>query len=144
MVQHMPKASPLMAPQGVPEPRLLQADDLLEGDDAENWGRVTLHLATVEEDELVGPSVQPTELLVRLFHEETPRVFDPQGVAFGCSCSEDRVRASLSIYSAEDIAAMTTDEGIVTADCQFCGAHYEFDPATLGGEADGQGKRQRD
>ncbi len=27
---------------------------------------------------------------------------------------------------------MTTDEGIVTADCQFCGAHYEFDPATLG------------
>ena len=27
---------------------------------------------------------------------------------------------------------MTTDEGIVTADCQFCGAHYEFDPATWG------------
>ncbi len=31
---------------------------------------------------------------------------------------------------------MTTDEGIVTADCQFCGAHYEFDPRTLGFEAD--------
>jgi len=30
---------------------------------------------------------------------------------------------------------MTTDEGIVTADCQFCGAHYEFDPTTLGFEA---------
>ena len=27
---------------------------------------------------------------------------------------------------------MTTEDGIVTADCQFCGAHYEFDPATLG------------
>jgi len=23
----------------------------------------------------------------------------------------------------------------VTADCQFCGAHYEFDPETLGFEA---------
>jgi molecular chaperone Hsp33 len=23
----------------------------------------------------------------------------------------------------------------VTADCQFCGAHYEFDPRTLGFEA---------
>ncbi len=31
---------------------------------------------------------------------------------------------------------MTTDEGIVTADCQFCGAHYEFDPRTLGFEAE--------
>ena len=30
---------------------------------------------------------------------------------------------------------MTTDEGTVTADCQFCGAHYEFDPASLGFEA---------
>lgn len=27
---------------------------------------------------------------------------------------------------------MTTPEGRVTADCQFCGAHYEFDPAELG------------
>jgi molecular chaperone Hsp33 len=34
---------------------------------------------------------------------------------------------------------MTTPEGVVTADCQFCGAHYEFDPATLGFEAEGVG-----
>jgi molecular chaperone Hsp33 len=27
---------------------------------------------------------------------------------------------------------MTTPEGKVTADCQFCGAHYEFDPSELG------------
>ena len=27
---------------------------------------------------------------------------------------------------------MTTPDGKVTADCQFCGAHYEFDPAELG------------
>ena len=26
-------------------------------------------------------------------------------------------------------------EGTVTADCQFCGAHYEFDPQSLGFEA---------
>jgi molecular chaperone Hsp33 len=92
-------------------------------------------LDTVEDLELIGPSISPTELLVRLFHEEGPRVFDPQSVKFGCSCSDDRVRESLSIYSAKDIAHMTTDQGIVTADCQFCGAHYEFDPETLGFEA---------
>lgn len=140
MVQHMPKASPLARPAEGETP-LLRAEDLVEGEDAENWQRVTLHLATVEDLELVGPSVQPTELLVRLFHEESPRVYDAQGIGFGCSCSDDKVRQSLSIYSAKDIATMTTDDGIVTADCQFCGAHYEFDPATLGFEADGSGRR---
>jgi len=30
---------------------------------------------------------------------------------------------------------MTTDEGRVTADCQFCGAHYDIDPETVGFDA---------
>ena len=135
MLQHMPKASTHAQGGGSGEGGLLEATDLVHGDESEDWNRANLLLDTVEELELIGPSVQPTELLVRLFHEEVPRVFDPQPVAFGCTCSADRVRQSLSIYSARDIATMTTDEGIVTADCQFCGAHYEFDPDTLGFEA---------
>ncbi len=84
---------------------------------------------------MIGPSVAPTDLLVRLFHEDGPRVFDPQPVRFGCSCSEDKVRNTMSIYSQKDISKMTTEAGVVTADCQFCGAHYEMDPKTLGFEA---------
>lgn len=114
---------------------LVEAADILQGAESEDWNRANHLLDTVETLELIGPSVAPTELLVRLFHEETPRVFDPQRVEFGCSCSADRVRGTLSIYSARDIAHMTTEAGIVTADCQFCGAHYEFDPASLGFEA---------
>jgi molecular chaperone Hsp33 len=30
---------------------------------------------------------------------------------------------------------MITEEGLVTADCQFCGAHYELDPKSVGFEA---------
>ncbi|TCO73452.1 Hsp33 family molecular chaperone HslO [Rhodovulum euryhalinum] len=137
MLQMMPEASiPAAGEGGSGESGLLHADDILGGDEAEAWTRANLLLDTVEDMELIGPVVQPTELLVRLFHEERPRVFDPQPVQFGCTCSEDRVRQSLSIYSAKDIGHMTTDEGIVTADCQFCGAHYELDPATLGFEAE--------
>lgn len=136
MLQQMPKASPL-ATEASGDDGLLTATDLLSDDDSENWSRANILLDTVEEMELIGPTVQPTELLVRLFHEEAPRVFDPQPVEFRCSCSEEKVRQSLSIYSAKDIAQMTTVEGTVTADCQFCGAHYVLDPATVGFDANG-------
>lgn len=128
MLQHMPKASPLMA--GADE-----IVDLDDDDNSENWSRANILLDTVEELELIGPTVAPADLLLRLFHEEQPRIFSAQKVEFGCTCSPARVRQSLSIYSAKDIAHMTTEQGTVTADCQFCGAHYVFDPKTLGFEA---------
>ncbi|WP_323779163.1 Hsp33 family molecular chaperone HslO [Leisingera sp.] len=135
MLQSMPKASPFAAHvEGSGE--ILQASDLVSGDQEENWNRATMLLNTVEALELIGPSVSPTELLIRLFHEEQPRVFDVQPVRFGCTCSEDRVRQSLSIYSAKDIGTMTNEDGRVTADCQFCSAHYDLDPASVGFEAE--------
>jgi len=137
MLQHMPKASPFVAEKdGTGE--ILSAADLVDANSEEHWNRVNILLDTVEDLELIGPSLPPTDLLVRLFHEEKPRVFDVQPVRFGCTCSEDRVRQSLSIYSARDIEKMTTDDGRVTADCQFCSAHYDLDPATVGFEAEGQ------
>ena len=120
MLQHMPGNS--------------DAPKREAAEQAENWTRANMLLDTVEELELIGPHVGPPELLARLFHEEAPRVYDPQAVHFGCSCSEEKVRSTLSIYSAKDIGTMTTPEGTVTADCQFCGAHYVMDPATLGFE----------
>ncbi len=136
MIQHMPEASPLMAKDGASgENGLLQPADVLEGDDQDHWNRVNILLDTVEDMELIGPSVTPSDLLVRLFHEEQPRAFDAQTVRFGCTCSAQRVKDSLSIYSAKDIAHMTTDDGKVEADCQFCGAHYELDPADVGMDA---------
>ena len=138
MVQHMPKASPFAA-AGPGSGEVLKAADLLQGQDGENWNRVNILLDTVEDMELIGPALPMPDLLVRLFHEESPRVFDAQAVRFGCTCSEERVRRALSIYSARDIATMTTEEGRVTADCQFCGAHYDLDPRTLGFEAEKRG-----
>jgi molecular chaperone Hsp33 len=137
MLQHMPKSSlEVASDHGSGDGGLLSHADILGGEEGENWTRANLLLDTVEELELIGPSVHPTDLLVRLFHEEGPRVFDAQPVRFGCSCSAEKVRKSLSIYSSREIAHMTTPEGILTADCQFCGAHYEFDPKTLGLEAE--------
>jgi molecular chaperone Hsp33 len=136
MLQHMPKASPLLTEEGATgEDGLMAATDLMDADEGENWSRANILLDTADTLELVGPRVAPPDLLLRLFHEEGPRVFDALPVKFGCTCSAERVRTSLSIYSASDIGHMTTEDGRVTADCQFCGAHYEFDPDTLGFEA---------
>ncbi len=136
MIQHMPKASPFAkGSEATGESGLLHARDLVDDEAEENWNRANILLDSVEEMELIGPHVTVTDLLVRLFHEEQPRVYDAQPVRFGCTCSEDRVRQTLSIYSAKDIQKMTTEDGRVTADCQFCGAHYDLDPETVGFDA---------
>jgi molecular chaperone Hsp33 len=136
LLQHMPKASPSAVQDATGFDGLLAAEDMLEGVDVDNWRRAVMLLETVEATELVGPRVGAEELLLRLFSEEGPRVYEAQPVHFGCTCSPEKVVRSLAIYPPSDIAAMTTPEGKVTADCQFCGAHYEFDPAELGSEAE--------
>lgn len=134
MLQTLPAQPMQPGAGGSGEGGLIEAADILQGAQSEDWNRANMLMETVEEIELIGPSVSPTGLLVRLFHEEGPRVFDPQRIEFGCSCSAERVRGTLSIYSRKDIGHMTVD-GKVTADCQFCGAHYEFAPESLGFEA---------
>ena len=139
MIQQMPEAGGRIpdAPSG--EDGLMSADDAAAmGGREDDWNRVNMLMQTIEAHELIGPHVSPETLLLRLFHEEDPSVFSAQNVEFGCTCSADRVRAAMYQYSAKDIAHMTTDEGTLTADCQFCGAHYVFDPKTLGFEADEQ------
>jgi len=136
MLQQMPKASPLAPNRPATDDGATSGSEpAKDATAAENWNRVNHLLDTVEEMELIGPTVSPTQVLWRLFHEEQPRIFEAQQIVFGCTCSPDRVRQSLSIYSAKDIDHMTNEKGVVTADCQFCGAHYEFEPRSLGLDA---------
>lgn len=113
----------------------IESADILQGAQSEDWERSTMLMSTVEAIELVDPALPLPNLVFRLFHEEEPIAFARQDIVFGCSCNADRVRGTLSIYSQKDIGHMTNQDGIVTADCQFCGAHYEFDPRSLGFEA---------
>ena len=133
MIQVMPR-SPVITNEGGAsgDAGLLTAEDILTDLEGADWRRVTDGLSTVTDFELIGPSVPPTELLMRLFQGDGPRVFPVQPVRFGCSCSATKVTDNLVGLTAGEIADLTTEAGVVTADCQFCGAHYEFDPATLG------------
>jgi molecular chaperone Hsp33 len=106
--------------------------DLMTGDDVaaltgegDNWQAAALKLETVEEIELIGPHVTPEQLLVRLFHEDAPRVWPPQTVQFGCTCGAAKLEGVLSSYERTALDEMAED-GKITADCQFCGAQYAF------------------
>ena len=135
MLQHMPNASPL-----IKQKPSLQSEDLskeinpLDEGLKENWARVGILLDTIEDLELIGPSLSFEQVLYRLFHDENIQTSNSQNVNFGCTCSEDKVRQSMSIYSTKDLKHMTKADGSLTADCQFCGAHYILDPTTLGFE----------
>ena len=135
MLQHMPNASPL-----IKQKPSLQSEDLSKEIDPldeglkENWARVGMLLDTIEDLELIGPSLSFEQVLYRLFHDEIIQTSNSQNVNFGCTCSEDKVRQSMSIYSTKDLKYMTKADGSLTADCQFCGAHYILDPTTLGFE----------
>lgn len=140
MLQHLAErgegAEPPDAPSG--EDGLMTAQDVADmGGQSDNWRRAALLLDTADALELTGPLVTPERLLLRLFHEETPRVYTPQPVAFGCTCSEEMVRGVLSQYQPDEVREMAEENGEIVADCQFCGRQYRFTPEDVLAQAQG-------
>ena len=104
---------------------LQKLPDYRELDDQEAWDRV-VHLAkTLSLEEFAGHD--NATLTHRLFHEEKVRLFDEQDVAFACSCSEERSLASIKAMGQDEALDILEQEPSISVDCQFCGAHYEFD-----------------
>ena len=94
--------------------------------DGDAWNRV-LHLtATLGAEELVA--TQPEALLYRLYHEESARLVETRQLAFGCSCSRQRVTAMLrSLGRAEVEAALAARGDEIEVVCEFCAQRYRFD-----------------
>jgi molecular chaperone Hsp33 len=94
--------------------------------DDDAWSRV-LHLtATLGIDELLNTA--PEQLLYRLYHEESARLFEPRTLAFGCSYSRERVTAMLRSLGRDEIEAALVARGDeIEVICEFCAQHYHFD-----------------
>ena len=97
---------------------------------AEDWTRAKALAETVEDHELLDPTLPPDRLLYRLFHEEKVRAYRAVPLTSYCSCSEARVEELLRRFSAEDLAEMVVD-GKVSVTCEFCNRSYRFDPAAF-------------
>jgi molecular chaperone Hsp33 len=84
-------------------------------------------IETVEDLELLDPTLSSERLLYRLFHERGVRVFKSVPVVAQCSCSRDGVEAMLRSFSDDDRDHMV-ENGVISVTCEFCSAHYQFAP----------------
>jgi molecular chaperone Hsp33 len=96
------------------------------GADDDGWRRALALASTVEDHELLDPTLSPERLLYRLFHEEEVRAFDPAALDSECNCSRERVEMMLNQFSAEELDGMAVDDAI-TVTCEFCTTSYKFD-----------------
>ena len=128
-------AAPLFTP-GDPSPSwragglMLQATP--EGTvDVDDWERLSLFLATLEDIELVDVGLAAETLLWRLFHEDEVRVHPAEPIRFRCSCETARIASVLRAYSDSEREGLADADGIIRAKCEFCGAVHEIKPADL-------------
>jgi molecular chaperone Hsp33 len=131
MVQFLPKASerarvadldPGDAPEGT-QPHKIEEDDA--------WVEGQALVSTVEDVELIDPSLSSERLVYRLFHEPGVRVFRSSPLRAECSCSRENVEAMLKSFSQDDRDHMVED-GKISVTCEFCSANYEFAPGDVG------------
>jgi molecular chaperone Hsp33 len=97
-------------------------------DDA--WVEGRSLIATVEDIELIDPSLSSERLLYRLFHEHGVRVFKSAAVEAKCSCSRDSVTNMLKSFPQADRDEMVQD-GVISVTCEFCNSKYVFAPAEV-------------
>lgn len=127
LVQFLPEAPERMrtadlhpgdAPEGAETPESSEEDDA--------WVEAQTLVATVEDHELIDPTLEPERLLIRLFNEREIRVFESSGVREACRCSRDRVLGMLKSFSVEERRDMRADDGSIEVTCDFCSTKYGF------------------
>jgi len=102
-----------------------------EGADSEDWRRVSLLADTLTPWELIG--LETERLLSRLFAEEDLRLFEPDPMAFRCSCSRERIREVLRSFGRPEMEAALAARAPhpLETKCEFCGRRYLFDPVDV-------------
>ena len=104
------------------------AGDAARGSTDDAWDTVQALFGTLGEDELVDPTISPTTLLFRLFHEEGVRMFEPKAIRAFCRCSEERILSVLRSFPAEERGDMVEDDGQIRVTCEYCSRVYEIEP----------------
>lgn len=97
--------------------------------DPDGWARIEALASTVKSEELLSLSAE--ELLLRLFHEETVRIFDAQPVRHDCPEDWEKVRSMLRSLGRDEVDAVLLEHGEVVIKDDICNREYRFDAQAI-------------
>ncbi len=96
----------------------------------EDWNRLTTLADTLTTEEHL--SLEPEQLLYRLFHEEQVRLFERCPVSFKCRCSRERFAEAIIALGRQEIDSILEDSGNIVINCEYCNKTYLFDEVDIG------------
>jgi molecular chaperone Hsp33 len=129
IVQQLPDDASGAAAQRGADPRTAVTeteDDAARAAYEEDWNRARMLASTVEDHELLDPTLEPERLLYRLFADEGVRVLDAVPIRAHCGCTRERVERLLKTFGAAELSDMREEDGGISVTCEYCSTVQRF------------------
>ncbi|GAB0112310.1 Hsp33 family molecular chaperone HslO [Pseudoalteromonas distincta] len=79
---------------------------------------------TIKDEELLR--LEANTVLTRLYHEDNPRIFEPQAIKFKCGCSRDKTITALVNVGQQALLDDVAEKGSINISCHYCLKEYVF------------------
>ena len=79
---------------------------------------------TIKDEELL--EFDANTILTRLYHEDNPRVFDPQPIQFKCGCNREKTMTALVNVGQQTLLDDVEKNGEIKISCHYCLKDYVF------------------
>lgn len=100
-----------------------------EDESEENWSRLVHFASTLSGHEM--QTLSHEEILYRLYHEETVRVFAAEPVSYRCTCSTERMERGLLTLGEQALRELLEEQDDLKTQCHFCLKEYRFSNADI-------------
>jgi len=102
------------------------AGDEARGSSDEDFDHARALFDTLDDDELIDPSLSGGEVLFRLYHEDGVRVEEIRPAERRCACEREKLAGMLARFPTADREHMSKDDGSVVMTCEYCNREWTF------------------
>lgn len=81
--------------------------------------------ATMTSEELF--TLDATQVLHRLYHEEKVTLYTPQAIRFECTCSKQKCATAIRNIGHKEANSIVLEKGQIEISCDYCNTSYQFD-----------------
>ena len=114
------------------EAKALMIQSMPEADGSQiesSWLEISTLANTLTHDELI--SLEPKDILHRLFAEHDIRIFEPSEISFKCTCSKQKMEQALLLSDKNELNDILKEKKYIEVSCEFCGVTYLFDQKAI-------------